>query len=113
MRKVNARHEGDKMIFEPVHYDANRVLDCINACAGMADPAKEIAALRAENKRLKGDLGHEILEHTNAVLRAKADALKGAEDAERRFQVVTNRFGLGLNYCPCCGAEWKGEKSVD
>lgn len=26
------------------------------------------------------------------------------------FQVITNRFGLGLNYCPCCGEKWNGEK---
>ncbi len=26
------------------------------------------------------------------------------------FQVITNTYGLGLNYCPCCGAEWKGEE---
>jgi ribosomal protein L37AE/L43A len=34
-------------------------------------------------------------------------------ECDEWFQVLTNRFGLGLNYCPCCGAEWKGEKSVD
>jgi hypothetical protein len=52
MRKVNARHEGDKMIFdEPAYYDANRVLDCIKACEGMANPEKEIVALRAEVER--------------------------------------------------------------
>ena len=32
-------------------------------------------------------------------------------ECDEWFQVVTNRYGLGLNYCPCCGAEWKGEKS--
>lgn len=32
---------------------ACRIVACVNACAGMADPAAEIAALRAEVERLK------------------------------------------------------------
>jgi len=26
------------------------------------------------------------------------------------FEVITNRYGLGLCYCPCCGEEWNGEE---
>ena len=32
---------------------ANQIVACVNACAGMVDPAKEIAELRAEIARLK------------------------------------------------------------
>jgi len=31
----------------------NRIIDCVNACAGMKDPAAEILALREEIKRLR------------------------------------------------------------
>lgn len=33
--------------------NAQRIVACVNACAGMVDPAKEIAELRAEIARLK------------------------------------------------------------
>lgn len=38
---------------EQSNADANRIIACVNACAGMVDPAKEIATLRAEVERLK------------------------------------------------------------
>ena len=30
-------------------------------------------------------------------------------ECEEWFLVYTNNGGLGLNYCPCCGAAWDGE----
>ena len=33
--------------------NAARIVDCVNACAGMDDPAKEIAEMKAELNRLK------------------------------------------------------------
>lgn len=33
--------------------DAARIVECVNACAGMADPAAEIARLRARNERMR------------------------------------------------------------
>jgi hypothetical protein len=33
--------------------DKKRAVACVNACAGMSDPAAEIAALKAENDRLR------------------------------------------------------------
>ena len=39
--------------------NSERVVACINACAGMADPADEIAALRARVAELEKEAGHE------------------------------------------------------
>ncbi len=38
---------------DPYESNARRIIDCVNACAGMDDPAAEIAALKAEIHRLK------------------------------------------------------------
>ena len=38
---------------ETDRHNGRRILDCVNACAGMDDPAKEIAEMRAELNRLK------------------------------------------------------------
>ena len=40
---------------------AQRILDCVNACKGMEDPAKEIARLRAIEKAAKSFIN--LLEH--------------------------------------------------
>ena len=37
--------------------NADRIVACVNACAGMEDPAYEIAKLREEVKRLRGEYG--------------------------------------------------------
>jgi len=34
----------------------NRIVACVNACESMADPAAEIAKLRADNERLRAAL---------------------------------------------------------
>lgn len=34
------------------HEEATRIVQCVNACAGMEDPEKEIADLRAQNTSL-------------------------------------------------------------
>ena len=34
--------------------NANRIVDCVNACAGMADPAAEIAELKRQRDELLG-----------------------------------------------------------
>lgn len=34
--------------------NADRIVACVNACAGIENPAAELAALKAENERLKG-----------------------------------------------------------
>ena len=38
--------------------NSHRVVDCINACTGMSDPAAEIAAKDARIKALEGQLAH-------------------------------------------------------
>ena len=39
--------------------NAARIVACVNACKGMADPAAEIAALRARVAELEKEAGHE------------------------------------------------------
>lgn len=46
--------------------NAARIVSCVNACAGMDDPAVEIERLRTENARLRGAL--EAAEHVLQVL---------------------------------------------
>ena len=36
--------------------NARRIVDCVNACEGMADPAVEIAALRAKHETVEAEL---------------------------------------------------------
>ncbi len=57
--------------------DARRIIACVNACAGMKDPEKEIAALRAE-------VSTPVLVATNRLADSLADAMlaereKGAQ----------------------------------
>ena len=40
--------------------NANRIVDCVNACAGMADPAAEIAELKRKRDELLAALGAAI-----------------------------------------------------
>jgi len=49
--------------------NAARIVSCVNACEGMDDPAKDIAALRAENAKLR-DAAHEAL---NEILACVVD----------------------------------------
>ena len=48
--------------------DYARAMSCVNACAGMSDPAAEIERLRAENERLKKE---------NAAWKAFVDRVEG------------------------------------
>lgn len=55
--------EYDNDDWEPTYFgavysreDARRIVACVNACAGMADPAAEIAKLRAERDKLMAAL---------------------------------------------------------
>lgn len=72
--------------------DANaaRIVACVNACAGMADPAAELAALRAGQSAcaMHGATYHELNEANaklaaeNAALRACREALAAYVDAD-------------------------------
>lgn len=64
--------------------DAARIVDCVNACAGMADPAKEIAALRDDLAKLR-----------NAVL-----VLNGSPDVVDSIVDKNNSLG------DACNAAW-------
>ena len=52
--KEAREYYGGNLIGESISdANADRIVACVNACAGMEDPAAEIAALRAEVERLK------------------------------------------------------------
>lgn len=50
---TNHKGWGHNETIEKWEANAERIVACVNACAGMIDPAKEIAELRAEIARLK------------------------------------------------------------
>jgi hypothetical protein len=56
--------------------NARRIVACVNACAGMEDPAAEIARLQAENDELDEQCTKRILEIYK--LRAERDELESA-----------------------------------
>ena len=66
--------------------DAERIVACVNACAGMDDPAAELARLQARVNELTGKLGR--IDHdatTFQRVRSERNALRAqvAADAER------------------------------
>lgn len=34
-------------------------------------------------------------------------------DCDEWFEVITNTYGLGLNYCPCCGIEVTEDNCIE
>jgi hypothetical protein len=56
--------------------DAHRLITCVNACAGMEDPEKEIAALKERQNTLLSEL--DLAEHKLDKLRADYKALRDA-----------------------------------
>lgn len=67
--------------------NARRIVACVNACAGMADPAAEIASLRrylAFYKQSANDLAASLEEHARAL--AKTGGGCFAQQAARRFR---------------------------
>ena len=92
--------DGSRCIAEGLSLqDASRIIACVNACAGMADPVAEIEALRgraenaeAEAKQLREELSHSILEATAQLVNAKADALVRAEKAEAALKKIDEGF---------------------
>jgi hypothetical protein len=57
-KNQNATHDiwsSNKLHFisaESSEPDATRIVSCVNACAGIDDPAAELAAIRADNQRM-------------------------------------------------------------
>ena len=74
--------------FDNATANAKRIVECVNACEGMEDPAKEIEALKAKYKELEqkyndtaaGDAFYQtemkILDQENDKLRAENERLK-------------------------------------
>jgi hypothetical protein len=63
--------------------NARRIVECVNACSGMADPAAEIARLRAVESALRALINAPVAptsEHHQLVIAARsALAGKGAK----------------------------------
>ena len=74
----------DDQIQVDEHANAARIVACVNACAGMTDPAAELASLRAEVERLRKE---------NQTL---SDMSQGKDDAiaELRHDLETLRADL-------------------
>lgn len=54
IERDDGTENGRMIVWEQINEDeGRRIVACVNACAGMDDPAAEIAALRAEVERLK------------------------------------------------------------
>lgn len=63
------------------------MLEAANACAGMADPAAEIAEMRAENDRLRRYVGDEMIRSdfkTAAQMRSQLEHYRAEATALRR-----------------------------
>ena len=69
--------------------NAARIVACVNACAGMADPAVEIAALKADNATLTAAANAEATECE--ALRSQRDELLAA---------LKNLYALVQGECP-------------
>ena len=69
---IIGRHGGEVVDGEFTEANARRIVACVNACAGMDDPEKEIAALRAENEAYEKTLLHlmEKFPEVKAVINA-------------------------------------------
>ena len=50
---INQKEKGFGITGHISEQDASRIVACVNACAGMDDPAKEIATLRARIAELE------------------------------------------------------------
>jgi len=62
------------------HINAFRIVACVNACTGMADPEKEIAALRAEVER-----AYSMLEACNVPRERAKSVANGIDVLSTRF----------------------------
>lgn len=70
--------EADKIVVaDTIRNEANatRLVACVNACAGMTDPAQEIAALRARSNNVPAMCAE--VEKQRAEIKALRDALEG------------------------------------
>lgn len=74
--------------------DFDRIVTCVNACAGMADPAVEIAAMREERdnlrKMLESALSDNVLKNHGSQI-AQRD-MAAMRDAIREAQAVLQRL---------------------
>ena len=65
-------YNGDKLV--SIDGNAARIVACVNACAGMTDPAQEIAALRARSNNVPAMCAE--VEKQRAEIKALRDALE-------------------------------------
>jgi hypothetical protein len=72
-RPMEDRHGHDPLM---LHRTASRAVRCVNACAGMVDPAAEIAALRRDLRQARGERDRQKVKNT-----AMREAIREAHDA--------------------------------
>lgn len=80
-RTITAAHPdggGQNIVDECLAENAARIVACVNACAGMTDPAQEIAALRARSNNVPAMCAE--VEKQRAEIKALRDALEAAID---------------------------------
>lgn len=77
--------------------DAARIVACVNACAGMDDPAAEIALMRLAGERLATDYANADAEAV--ILREQRDSLAAALRA-----CVDNYYNCGGDEQSCARA---------
>lgn len=85
---VDDRHN-DTIARDATADEAARIVACVNACAGMADPAAEIAALKAENSRQRTAL--QVVRR-----RLRLDSADYARYCERDFNEALGYIAVGL-----------------
>ena len=80
-KDIALNNRGSFAAESPVYRD--RIIACVNACAGMADPAKEIAALREsllEQAKTNAELRAKLIGwHENETIRAMREAIRFAD----------------------------------
>lgn len=88
------RHQAkEKLIDQLTNKHRDRIIACVNACAGMADPAKEIAAMR-EALNLQG--------YKLAGFEAEVAGLRAENEAMREAIVAADKAIRMLNHEGMC-----------
>jgi hypothetical protein len=90
-RPMEDRHGHDPLM---LHSTASRAVFCVNACAGMADPAKEIANLKMElDASCNAEHLRQVRDENKAIKRAIQTAYESLEGLDLH---LPKNYGLLL-----------------